>query len=490
MTKSPLLLLAEDDKSLSTVTARALRQAGFSVQATDTLSTLWQWLEAGQGDLLLSDVTLPDGDTLDVLPRIQRIRPDLPVVVMSANTTVLTALKSGERGAFEYLPKPFDLDALIEVCRRAVAERDAAPSPPPKLDTETLPIIGRSAAMQEVYQRLARLTNTDLTVLISGESGTGKELVAQALHRFSRRASGSFLALNMAAIPADLIEAELFGYEKGAFTGASQRKEGYFERADGGTLFLDEIGDMPLDAQTRLLRVLQNGRLTRVGGRGEVEVDVRILAATNKTLEQRVQEGTFRQDLFYRLNVVPLHLPALRERKADIADLVRHFVHRNADKEGLAVKHFSAAALQRLSAYDWPGNVRELENLVVRAQVLSPSREIQAGDLDFLLPQTSAAPPLSSPPEPQSLPALRRLMTDYLGHYERLLEGTPPPPGLYQQILREVEAPLIELCLRLTGGNQLKAAAILGLNRNTLRKKITELEIDMDAAAAEQKSKT
>ena len=326
---------------------------------------------------------MPDGNGLDLLPRIKRLRPDLRIIVMSAQNTLLTALRANERGAFEYLPKPFDLNELLAIVARALAvpkktvdERDE------DADEEALPFIGRSQAMQEIYRTVARLVGTDLTVMISGESGTGKELVARALHDYGKRRRGPFVAVNMAAIPRELIESELFGHEKGAFTGATARFLGRFAQANRGTLFLDEIGDMPPEAQTRLLRVLQEGEFTTVGGRESIQTDVRIVAATHRDLRQLIRQGLFREDLFYRLNVVPVRLPPLRERREDVGDLARHFLAQAAE-EGLPQKTVNAAGLELLRRYDWPGNVRELENMMRRIAALYTDEVIDDGALEM-----------------------------------------------------------------------------------------------------------
>src|SRR6202012_3149906 len=329
---------------------------GYDVRTTATAAGLWRWVSQGDGNLVITDVVLPDESGFDLIPRIKRLRPDLPVVVMSAQNTLLTAITAAERGAFEYLPKPFDLKELTGVVQRALTSPAARRDPGAVTASEDrLPLIGRSPAMQEIYRVIARLTQTDLTVMIMGESGTGKELVARALHDYGKRRHGNFVAVNMAAIPKELVESELFGHERGAFTGATNRGIGRFEQAEGGTLFLDEIGDMPLEAQTRLLRVLQQGEYTSVGGRTAIKTDVRIVAATNRELRQLIQHGLFREDLYYRLNVVPLRLPPLRERSEDIPDLVRHFLSR-ADEEGLPHKRLDADAMDLLRQYRWPGN--------------------------------------------------------------------------------------------------------------------------------------
>ena len=361
------ILVADDDAAIRTVLNQALSRAGYEVRSTGNAATLWRWVSQGEGDLVITDVVMPDENAFDLVPRIKKMRPDLPVVIMSAQNTFLTAIRASERGAYEYLPKPFDLKELIGIVGRALSQPKERPAAAAKAEEwEGIPLVGRSAAMQEIYRLLARLMQTDLTVMITGESGTGKELVARALHDYGKRRAGPFVAINMAAIPRDLIESELFGHEKGAFTGANTRSSGRFEQAEGGTLFLDEIGDMPMEAQTRLLRVLQQGEYTTVGGRTPIKSDVRIIAATNKDLRILIQQGLFREDLFFRLNVVPLRLPPLRERIEDVPDLIRHFFAQ-AEREGLPLKQLDQGALDRLKRYRWPGNVRELEIQVIRS---------------------------------------------------------------------------------------------------------------------------
>src|SRR3954465_13774738 len=336
---------------------------------------------------------MPDENAFDLLPRIKKLRPELPVIVMSAQNTFMTAIRASERGAYEYLPKPFDLKELIAIVGRALSEPKERPRGPGKSEElDAIPLVGRSPAMQEIYRLVARLMQTDLTVMITGESGTGKELVARALHDYGKRRTGQFVAINMAAIPRDLVESELFGHEKGAFTGANTRSSGRFEQAEGGTLFLDEIGDMPMEAQTRLLRVLQQGEYTTVGGRTPIKSDVRIVAATNKDLRILIQQGLFREDLFFRLNVVPLRLPPLRERAEDVPDLIRHFFNQ-AEREGLPQKQLDALALERLKQHPWPGNVRELENLARRLAALYPQDTITGVVMESELSQ----PPTTAP---------------------------------------------------------------------------------------------
>ena len=476
----PTVLIADDDRSIRTVLTQALGRAGYQVRSTGTAATLWRWVEDGEGDLVITDVVMPDENGLDLIPRIKRIRPELRVIVMSAQSTLMTAVKAAQRGAFEYLPKPFDLTELIAVVARALAvPSDAAPHVPEVRDAEErLPLIGRSASMQEIYRTIARLTTADLTVMINGESGTGKELVARALHDYGKRRAGPFIPVNMAAIPRELIESELFGHERGAFTGAINRTQGRFEQANGGTLFLDEIGDMPPEAQTRLLRVLQEGEFTSVGGRQPIKANVRIVAATHRDLRNAIRMGQFREDLFYRLNVVPIRLPPLRERAEDIPLLARHFLDR-ARADGLPMKILDRSATDRLKQHSWPGNVRELENLMRRLAALCPDETIAGDIIDIEVTESVPAPAVfASAPEPAAGPetlsrAVERHIKDFLAAHDDGRSIT----GVYDKILAEVERPLIRMTLAATRGNQIKAAAMLGLNRNTLRKKIRDLEI-------------
>jgi two-component system nitrogen regulation response regulator GlnG len=472
----PTVLIADDDRSIRTVLTQALGRSGYQVRTTGNAATLWRWVEDGEGDLVITDVVMPDENGLDLIPRIRRLRPDLRVVVMSAQSTLITAVKATQRGAFEYLPKPFDLRELLAVVDRALATPTPPgdqPPPEPRDADERLPLIGRSPAMQEIYRTVARLTTTDLTVMINGESGTGKELVARALHDYGRRRGGPFVAINMAAIPRELIESELFGHERGAFTGATSRNQGRFEQASGGTLFLDEIGDMPQEAQTRLLRVLQEGEFTAVGGRQPVRANVRIIAATHRDLRSSIRQGLFREDLFYRLNVVPIRLPPLRERIEEIALLARHFLDK-ARADGLPFKSLDPAALDRLRAYRWPGNVRELENLMRRLAALHAQEVITADSLERDL--SESASPVEDDGTEVSEPlaqAMERHIRQFLTAHEEGLVGN----DIYDRVIAEVERPLIQLTLVATRGNQIKAAAMLGLNRNTLRKKIRDLEV-------------
>ena len=472
MTEPRTILIADDDRAIRTVLSQALSRAGFQVRATSSASTLWRWVEDGEGDLVITDVVMPDENGLDLVPRIRRVRPEMRVIVMSAQSTFATAVKATQRGAFEYLPKPFDLQELLSVVERALA---APPEPPAaeEPEGEKLPLVGRSTAMQEIYRTVARLTTTDLTVMITGESGTGEELVARALHDYGKRRSGPFVAINMAAIPRELIEAELFGHERGAFTGALNRGVGRFEQAAGGTLFLDEIGDMPPEAQTRLLRVLQEGEFTTVGGRQPIKANVRIVAATHRDLRQQIRQGLFREDLFYRLNVVPIRLPPLRERLEDIPLLARHFLDR-ARASGLPGKQLTPEAMEALKGHSWRGNARELENLMRRMAALYPQEVIGA---DAVLMELAEAVPQAGPDGQAQPMTLEQAVERHLNSFMSAHKDGMPVRELYDRVLAEVERPLLRMALSATRGNQIKAAAMLGLNRNTLRKKLRELEL-------------
>src|SRR6184192_798667 len=427
------ILVADDDRAIRTVLNQALIRLGHDVRMTGNASTLWRWVADGEGDLVITDVIMPDENGLDLIPRIKKLRPELRVIVMSAQSTLLTAVKATERGAFEYLPKPFDPRELVSLVERALSAPASAPAPNSEEPDEQLPLIGRSPAMQEIYRAIARLMGTDLTVMITGESGTGKELVARALHDFGKRRSAPFVVINMAAIPRELIESELFGHEKGAFTGATARNMGRFEQAKGGTLFLDEIGDMPPEAQTRLLRVLQEGEYTAVGGRVPIRANVRIIAATHRDLSQLIRQGQFREDLFYRLNVAPIRLPPLRERSSDIPALVRHFAA-IAAREGLPVKILDEAAMERMRRYRWPGNVRELENLVRRLAALYSQEVIGT---DIIEAELAEGPPVEAAVEAPSGEGLSSAVERHINDYFTAHKGDLPAAGLYDRVLRE-----------------------------------------------------
>lgn len=491
MGKKVKILLADDDRAIRLVATTALEKAGYSVRPASTLAEMVSALREEAFPVLVSDIVFPDGDALDILPDIKASQPALRIIMMSARSTLLTALKTQEGEVFAYLPKPFPLDDLVtavsEACRSVPASNlvdrisDTAQRPEEQAQQDQGPLIGRSPAMQGIFRSMARLINTDLSVMITGESGTGKEVVARALHDLGHRKSGPFVAINMAAIPRDLIESELFGHERGAFTGAERRHEGRFTQSRGGTLFLDEIGDMPPEAQTRLLRVLQDGTYTRVGGRELLRADVRIIAATHKKLLEQISTGQFREDLYYRLNVVPLNLPPLRDRTEDIEDLAKHFLLRGM-KDGLAKKEFSRDAIDLLNTMDWPGNVRELENLVLRLLVLVDEVVIRPSDIKAVMIQAEHKPQNDEEKLLASNPAMLSFSDAaqfHIDRYFRAHDNDLPPAGLYNRVMAEVEKPLIEETLRATSGNQLKAADVLGLNRNTLRKKIRELGITL-----------
>lgn len=474
------ILIADDDQAIRTVISQALSRAGYDVRSTGTAGTLWEWVSGGDGDVVITDVMMPDQNAFDLIPRIKRLRPDLPIIVISAQNTITTAITAAELGAYEYLPKPFDLSELLAVVKRAMsAPKGKGHAEDEAQGQDNLPLIGRSPAMQEIYRAVARLTQNDLSVLISGESGTGKELVARALHDYGTRKNGQFVAINMAAIPRELIESELFGHERGAFTGAISRQSGRFAQAEGGTLFLDEIGDMPMETQTRLLRVLQEGEFTPVGSRISVQTNVRIIAASHQDLRRLIGEGQFREDLFFRLNVVPLRLPPLRERREDIPDLVRHFVSQGA-KQGLSEKFFDNSALDILRSHSWPGNIRELENLVQRISALYTDEMIGGEVVKYELSELDLQSPKTGGTGDNLASSIRYYLSEYFMNHE----GELPPAGLYGRVLRELEVPLIELTLEATRGNQIRAAEVLGLNRNTLRKKIREHELNVSRGIA------
>ena len=461
------ILIADDDSSVRLVLSQAFTRLGYQVRATGNVTTLMKWVQDGEGDLVVTDVVMPDENIFNVLPRIRKDRPKLPVIVMSAQNTLLTAVNASEGGAFEYVSKPFDLDEVTAAARRALsrpADAEASKAQARAMKDERLPLIGRSAPMQDVYRTIARLVGADLTVLITGESGSGKELVARALHDLGRRRDGKFVVINLAAVPRERVETELFGRGDGDL--------GKLVEADGGTLFLDEIGDMPLDAQSRLLRVIDGAEPATNPKTGR-RPNVRLIAATNRDLRSLIRQGLFREDLFFRLNVAPLRLPPLRDRTEDIPDLARSFLLRAA-REGLPAKTIDQAALERLKTHAWPGNVRELENLIRRVCALYAEELITARIVERELQEQ--APVAIGEDGPVTLGVL--IERHLASHFADQPDGVPPP-GLYDRILEEVERPLIRLTLAATRGNQVRAADILGLNRNTLRKKIVDLGVEL-----------
>ena len=469
------LIIAEDDESIRLVTSRYLQDLGYDILATSNLKDLWKLIESNQGDVLITDVMLPDGELFDILPQIIEYRDSLPVIVVSAKNNLQTAISATKQGAYEYLPKPFDLDELQNLIKKALdSKQNLQQNTKIKNETEKQLIVGRSSSMQDLYKSIARLSQNDLTVMIYGESGTGKELVAKALHKYSARSEKPFIAINMAAIPNDLIESELFGHEKGSFTGAHQKSDGKFKLAEKGTLFLDEIGDMPIDAQTRLLRVLQEGEFTPIGGKEKILADTRIIAATHKNLSNLIEKGEFREDLFYRLNVVPINIPPLRERKEDIPELVNHFLDK-AKILKLEPKKLTSESFQILEKYQWPGNVRELENFILKLCALYIDENIMNEDLIKEIKNLQKLNQQVLNTDNQFSKILENYLSKNIHKINKKHHGE-----VYSYFATELEKVLLLEVLKNKNGNQLKAAELLGLNRNTLRKKVTELNISID----------
>jgi two-component system nitrogen regulation response regulator GlnG len=469
------ILLVEDDTSIATVITAALEAEGFAVARSDSIAGRDRLLAQGSYALMLTDVMLIDGDGIETLPAVREHHPLLPVIILSAQNTLDTAVRASDTGAFEYFPKPFDLDELVAAVQQGIEQADIGDrAAPADAMPQGLPLVGRSAPMQAVYRMITRVLRNDLTVLILGESGTGKELVAEAIHQLGNRGNGPFVAVNAAAIPHDLIESELFGHEKGAFTGAVARHVGKFEQASGGTLFLDEIGDMPIEAQTRLLRALQSGRIRRVGGAEEIRLDCRIIAATNRDLLPMIAAGQFREDLYYRLAVVPIELPPLRERADDIEALSRHFLA-SAASEGLPRRTLTRAGAALLARQPWRGNVRELRNLIYRLALMARDDTIDVAAIEPMLGGDAGTGLRATAGQGGS--------GDIAAALGQWLTDTRPAPGrLYDDALAAFERPLFLHVLGQTGGNQLRAAHILGINRNTLRKRLSELGIHPEDA--------
>jgi two-component system, NtrC family, nitrogen regulation response regulator GlnG len=464
---APNILIVEDDTSIGIVITAALEAEGISSRICDSASSRDDALSEMRFDLMLTDVVLKDSDGLATLADVKANYPDMPVIVISAQNSLETAVRASEIDAFEYFPKPFDLNELVVAVKQGIERRKYSPAHSEGMHEVNMPMIGRSAPMQEVYRMVARLLRNDLSVLILGESGTGKELVAEAVHNLGHRKTGPFVAVNMAAIPADLIEAELFGHEKGAFTGAVGQGIGRFEQAQGGTLFLDEIGDMPIHAQTRLLRALQSGVISRVGGKASIRLDVRIIAATHQNLEQQIASGNFREDLFYRLNVVPITMPPLRDRPDDIGLLAKHFLTM-AVSEGLPKRSIDDDAVALLTRMQWRGNVRELKNLMFRMALIC--RE------DVISEVTISQ---SIEPNDDNMSSLagcsfEAAVAQFLANGKN--RGAQRD-RIYHRALAAFEVPLLQMVLKQARGNQLKAASLLGINRNTLRKKLADYGI-------------
>ncbi len=466
MTDNTRVWIVDDDRSIRWVLEKALGSAGIAASSFPDADSLMRKLRSDVPDAIISDIRMPGTDGLQLLAKLRGSHPDLPVIITTAHSDLDSAVASYQGGAFEYLPKPFDIDEVVTVTKRALAHRrDKQLETAAQETSGPTEIIGEAPAMQEVFRAIGRLSNSLITVLINGESGTGKELVAHALHRHSPRASGPFIALNMAAIPKDLMESELFGHEKGAFTGAQSQRRGRFEQADGGTLFLDEIGDMPPDTQTRLLRVLADGEFYRVGGHTSVHVSVRIIAATHQNLEQLVRDGRFREDLYHRLNVIRIHLPGLRERREDIPRLARHFLSRAAEELGGEAKVFLPETEKYISTLPWPGNVRQLENVCRWLTVMAAGREVHVSDLP---PELLASSPVST--ASGDWVAELRVWAD-----NEVRRGSP---RILDSAMPRFETAMIEVALAHTRGRRGEAAELLGWGRNTLTRKIRELALD------------
>jgi|SRR5690554_133409 len=466
---SKMVWIVDDDRSIRWVLDKALTQAGFSTRAFEDADEVLNVLELGgeQPDVLLSDVRMPGTDGLRMLAILQRKHPQLPVIIMTAHSDLESAVSSYQGGAFEYLPKPFDLDEAVALVRRACQQQDNQKNQVEPAVQNSTEIIGEAPAMQKVFRAIGRLSHSNVTVLISGESGTGKELVARALHRHSMRKDKPFVALNVAAIPKDLIESELFGHEKGSFTGANTQRIGRFEQANKGTLFLDEIGDMPLEAQTRLLRVLQEGEFHRVGGNSAIKVDVRIVAATHQHLDQLVASGGFREDLFHRLNVIRIYLPRLAERREDIPQLARYFLQRAAEELAVEAKTLHSEVEQYFTTLPWPGNVRQIENVCRWLTVMAAGHEVLLDDLPLELRQQSSEAGAGVDVDWQK--SLRLWAT------QTLMAGAE---GILDQALPAFERIMIEAALQQAQGRRGDAAALLGWGRNTLTRKLKDLGLE------------
>lgn len=462
MSRQELVWVIDDDQSIRWVLERALQQGGMAVKSFESAEGVLAGLRQDKPDVIITDIRMPGMNGLELLDTIHQQAPELPLIIMTAHSDLESAVAAYQGGAFEYLPKPFDVDEAVRLTQRAIEHRRRRKLEPAEEADKAPEIIGEAPAMQEVFRAIGRLSRSHINVLINGESGTGKELVARALHRHSPRADKPFIAINIAAVPRELLESELFGHERGAFTGAHTQRKGRFEQAHGGTLFLDEIGDMPAELQTRLLRVLSDGRFYRVGGHEQVETDVRIVAATNQDLEERVKDGRFREDLFHRLNVIRVHIPPLRERRDDIPALATYFLKTSAQELGVEVKHLLPETEEYLSRLSWPGNVRQLENTCRWLTVMAPGQSIRTEDLP---------PELREPNGDQERAAdwetgLRRLIE------QRLSRGES---NILDKLNPDFERILIQAALNHTGGRKQDAAKKLGWGRNTLTRKLKEL---------------
>ncbi|OEU73983.1 MAG: two-component system response regulator [Desulfuromonadales bacterium C00003068] len=468
------VLVVDDEESIRWVLSKALTRQGLHVDVADCGTSARELLKKHRYDLAMIDIKMPDISGLDLLDEVLSVHPSLFVIMMTAESSMQNAVEAMKRGAYDYITKPFDLDALeaiiLKAQKNSISNGLTSPAPPqkPTNSSSERSIIGNSHPMQEVYKLLGKVSTSDITVLITGESGTGKELIARAVHHNSKRTSMPFIALNCAAIPHELLESELFGFEKGSFTGANERKIGKFEQANGGTIFLDEIGDMPLDLQTKLLRVLQEKEITRTGGNQPIPINVRIVAATNKILEKCVADKSFREDLYYRLNVLPLELPPLRDRTEDISLLVDFFIQKANSEFNSEISHCSDKAMEILVNHRWPGNIRELENTIQRACLLSQGNTLRASDFPHLEQNNDK--------ETSEDCALEALIENKL-RSSLAQRDIVEINDLYEMVLHQMERPLIQIILDKTRGNQVRAAEVLGINRNTLRKKIQLLGI-------------
>lgn len=463
-----VVLVADDDNAIRTVLNQALKRVGFDVRVTSNFNTLLQWVNNGEGDCIVSDVIMPDGDAFEVLPQIQTLRPELPIILISAQNTFMTALKAQEAGAYEYLPKPFDLDELTKIAHRAISEpKDNRSTQSLEDYNQNMPLVGRSTAMQDIYRSIARLMHSDLPVLLSGETGTGKRLTARVLHDFGNRKLNPFVAVNLATLPDEFIESELFGHQNES----GNLELGKIRNADGGTLYLDEINELPLAAQSRLLRVLLEGEFTPLGSALPLRVDVRIIASTTKNMTELIANGKFREDLYYRLNVVPIKLPSLKDRMDDIPDLARHFL-KISQSEGAQSRHLETDAMSVLKDHFWPGNIRELENLIRRICILYPQETITATIIRTEIKNSGYFKQGLETASNTGFQNIRAATEYFVMRYFEEYTDDLPPEGVYQRFLQEFEYPLISNTLAACNGNQIKAARILGLNRNTLRKKI------------------
>ncbi len=467
MMNNATIWLIDDDDSIRWVLDRALSKTGYHTEIFSTADDALHHLQSSLPKVVLTDIRMPGTSGLELLEKLQKEHPEIPVIIMTAHTDLDSAVSSYDQGAFEYLPKPFDINDAITLVERAVDHAMTQMVNNKGAEEYDTMIIGEAPAMQDIFRAIGRLSQSDLTVLISGESGTGKELIAESLHKHSPRRNGPFIAINTGAIPSELLESELFGHEKGAFTGALAQHKGRFEQAEGGTLFLDEIGDMPAESQTRLLRVLSEGRFFRVGGRKEINVDVRIVAATNQDLEKRVREGKFREDLFHRLNVVRLHTPALRERREDIPLLIPFFLKRTARELKVEEKQMTDEAMNYLSSLQWPGNIRQLENTCRWLSVMAPSKLIRIDDLPPDLKQERASDSSGTQGWQEALRT--HVKKQFALEQENVLEHLEP----------EFERILIETALEHTGQRKIEAARLLGWGRNTLTRKLKDLQIEV-----------